>query len=189
MAACVWRAFGQMGCVWYLSLNIMRRERASPIFRLNWGQETHCPLAQEGSFLSSKIMRWQCIQLWLDTDRVGERCWTEEHSAALVCCLWSDGAKAAVILCVCWTWESSANYFVIAVAEKKRGGLLGWAPHFPPHTGDFLKTHYGDELNERVVCSNLGWSQLPSTENCSKWNQFAFTWERGGTTFLIFLFF
>lgn len=47
----------------------MRRECASPILGPVWWQETQCPLIWEGSCPSSKIMRWQCIQLSLDRDR------------------------------------------------------------------------------------------------------------------------
>lgn len=89
----------QMGCVWYLSLNIMRRECASPILGPVWWQETRCPLIREGSFPSSKIMRWQCIQLSLDRDRV----WGEDGGRNILLHLsaaFDQTRKATVILCI-----------------------------------------------------------------------------------------
>lgn len=107
----------QMGCVWYLSLNIMRRECASPISGPVWWQETQCPLIREGSFPSSKIMRWQFIQLSLDRDRVlvgggeegGQR---EKHSTVLAWRLWSDRKSNCHSLYQRWTHESASNYFI-----------------------------------------------------------------------------
>lgn len=102
----------QMGRVWYLSLNIMRRERASVILGPIWWEETQCPLIQEGSFPSSKIKRCQCIQLSLDRDDVWGGGWREKHSAALACCLWSDVKSNCHSLYQCWTHEGSVNYFI-----------------------------------------------------------------------------
>lgn len=102
----------QMGCVWYFSLNIMRRECASPILGPNWWQETQCPLIREGSFPSSKIMRWQCIQLSLDRDRVrGGR--TEGETFYSTCLLPLISLKSNChSLYQCWTHKGSANYFI-----------------------------------------------------------------------------
>lgn len=100
----------QMGCVWYLSLNVMRWERASPILGPVWWQETQCPLIREGSFPSSKIMRWQCIQLSLDRDRGpggrdGGRNILQHLSAAFD----QTGCHS---LYQHWTPEGPANYFI-----------------------------------------------------------------------------
>lgn len=94
----------QMGCVWYLSLNIMRRECASPISGPVWWQETQCPLIREGSFPSSKIMRWQFIQLSLDRDRVlvggGKRGDRGRNILQYSPGAFDQTGKATVILCI-----------------------------------------------------------------------------------------
>lgn len=143
----------QMGCVWYLSVNVMRQEQASQIFRPVWWRETWRPLRRgDGgvSLLSSKIMRWQCIQCIIRQRRgrglvrVGVCmrgggvcvCGEEKHILwPLVWCLWSDKQKQLSLIWAglrkAWLTASSLSALVHGYSFSKAAPQVKLQVHSP----------------------------------------------------------